>query len=239
MIRLSSNPGWPALCWTPRDGLSISIAFPATQETPTVANPPFDWSNLFNASELAMNDFRSTDPQWTPPVAFDQRAAWDGSFPEQPDIPLHIEAAAYRGKPVYFEMFGPWTRRARLGAADQSLRDRLLQLWILAIEVGCLAGGGFLARRNLKLGRGDRKGAFRLAVYVFTVSILSWVLRANHPPSSSPINGVIPVAWATPVVWALYIVAFIWLFYIALEPEVRQRWPHRIVSWSRLLAGRW
>jgi serine/threonine protein kinase len=213
--------------------------FPATQETPTNLSSPFDWSSVFAASELAMNDFQSTEPQWTPPVAFDQRAAWDGTFPEQPNIPLHIEAAAYRGKPVYFEMFGPWTRPARLGAADQSLRDRLLQLWILAIVVGCLAGGGFLARRNLKLGRGDRKGAFRLAVYVFSVSILSWVLRSNHPPSSSPINGVIPVAWATPVVWALYIVSFIWLFYIALEPEVRQRWPHRIVSWSRLLAGRW
>ena len=33
--------------------------------------------------------------------------------------------------------------------------------------------------------------------------------------------------------------AFLWLFYIALEPDLRQRWPHRIISWSRLLAGRW
>src|SRR5262249_47175805 len=27
--------------------------------------------------------------------------------------------------------------------------------------------------------------------------------------------------------------------YLALEPDLRQRWPHRIISWSRLLAGRW
>ncbi|HKV40572.1 MAG TPA: hypothetical protein VJX67_15270, partial [Blastocatellia bacterium] len=32
--------------------------------------------------------------------------------------------------------------------------------------------------------------------------------------------------------------AEVWLAYIALEPYLRQRWPHRIVAWSRLLAGR-
>lgn len=31
--------------------------------------------------------------------------------------------------------------------------------------------------------------------------------------------------------------AFLWLIYIALEPYVRRRTPHRIVSWTRLLAG--
>ena len=29
------------------------------------------------------------------------------------------------------------------------------------------------------------------------------------------------------------------LLYIALEPLVRARWPHSIVTWNRLLAGRW
>jgi serine/threonine-protein kinase len=29
----------------------------------------------------------------------------------------------------------------------------------------------------------------------------------------------------------------LWLLYIALEPYVRRRWPHRIISWTRLLAG--
>jgi serine/threonine-protein kinase len=27
--------------------------------------------------------------------------------------------------------------------------------------------------------------------------------------------------------------------YLALEPELRARWPHSIVTWNRLLAGRW
>jgi len=28
-----------------------------------------------------------------------------------------------------------------------------------------------------------------------------------------------------------------WLFYVALEPHVRRKWPERLISWSRVLAG--
>ncbi len=31
--------------------------------------------------------------------------------------------------------------------------------------------------------------------------------------------------------------SFFWIFYVALEPYVRRRWPATLVSWSRLLAG--
>jgi hypothetical protein len=37
---------------------------------------------------------------------------------------------------------------------------------------------------------------------------------------------------------ALVLVAIMWLWYLALEPYVRRRWPHVLISWSRILAGR-
>jgi len=37
---------------------------------------------------------------------------------------------------------------------------------------------------------------------------------------------------------ALFGTAFVWLSYMALEPYVRRRWPDLLISWSRLLAGR-
>jgi Protein kinase domain len=212
------------------------FSFPPVIDAAPAAS--FDWAALFAAAELDMADFKPAESQWAPPVAYDQRAAWEGVFPEQPQIPLRIEAAAYRGKPVYFEMIGPWTRPARLGGGELSARDRILQFLILTIIIGCGIGGGLLARRNLQLGRGDRRGASRMALYILVVSVLGWVFAANHPPISSPINGIAPMAWVTPIVWSLYTVSFLWLFYIALEPYLRQRWPHRIVSWSRLLVGR-
>jgi serine/threonine-protein kinase len=33
--------------------------------------------------------------------------------------------------------------------------------------------------------------------------------------------------------------AIMWVVYMALEPAVRARWPHSIVTWNRVLAGRW
>ena len=33
--------------------------------------------------------------------------------------------------------------------------------------------------------------------------------------------------------------AIMWVVYLALEPAVRARWPHSIVTWNRVLAGRW
>src|SRR5262245_50707053 len=31
---------------------------------------------------------------------------------------------------------------------------------------------------------------------------------------------------------------FVWILYLGLEPYVRRRWPTMLISWSRLLAGR-
>ena len=37
---------------------------------------------------------------------------------------------------------------------------------------------------------------------------------------------------------AVFLGAFVWLAYIAIEPIVRRRWPELLFSWSRLLSGR-
>src|SRR5260370_25419213 len=38
---------------------------------------------------------------------------------------------------------------------------------------------------------------------------------------------------------ALWTGAQLWLAYIALEPVVRRLWPRTLISWTRVLAGRW
>jgi serine/threonine-protein kinase len=37
---------------------------------------------------------------------------------------------------------------------------------------------------------------------------------------------------------SVFLAGMVWLVYIALEPFLRRRWPDAMVSWSRLLAGR-
>src|SRR4029079_8452306 len=38
-------------------------------------------------------------------------------------------------------------------------------------------------------------------------------------------------------VLVLFVPAFVWLLYVALEPHVRRIWPETMIGWSRLLAG--
>jgi serine/threonine-protein kinase len=103
---------------------------------------------------------------------------------------------------------------------------------LLALFLAILIGAGLLARRNLRLGRGDRRGAFRLAVFVLGLLMLAWAITAHHFPTFLEF-----VLFVQGTSFALFIAAFVWLLYIGLEPYVRRRWPKSIISWSRVLAG--
>ncbi|MEP6995218.1 MAG: hypothetical protein ABI968_11900, partial [Acidobacteriota bacterium] len=90
------------------------------------------------------------------------------------------------------------------------------------------------ARRNLRLGRGDRRGALRVSAFVFVLSMLTWLFSAHHMTELPPEFFAFIVAAGQ----SLFVGAFVWLTYMALEPYVRRRWPDLLISWTRLLSGR-
>lgn len=51
---------------------------------------------------------------------------------------------------------------------------------MVALALAIPIGGLLLARRNLRLGRGDRRGAFRVARFVFASYSVARLLRADH-----------------------------------------------------------
>src|SRR5208283_4055327 len=79
------------------DLLRLQGVPPQIDENPTASSPP-DWTVLFAAAGLEPARFFSVAPRWIPPEAFDARAAWEGTRAEQPDLKLHVTAAAFRGK---------------------------------------------------------------------------------------------------------------------------------------------
>jgi hypothetical protein len=90
-----------------------------------------------------------------------------------------------------------------------------------------------MARRNLRLGRGDRRGAIRIATFLFSGIVLSWIFSAHHVPTQD--EGWMFLNFLAS---AVFLSTFAWLAYIAIEPIVRRRWPELLFSWSRLLSGR-
>ncbi len=192
-----------------------------------------DWTRLFAEARLDPLAFRPVAPRWTPLFHTDARAAWEGAWPEQADLPLRIEAAAYRGRPVWFEAIAPWTKPERMEPYAWP-KDRVVrQLTFVGLSVVLMGAASFMARRNIVLGRGDRKGAFRVALLLFALGLLSWALGAHHVADSGAQMGLL--ARGTGLV--LLEAALVWLFYLAVEPYARRLRPWTLVSWTRALGG--
>jgi serine/threonine-protein kinase len=203
---------------------------PQKEENPPPARAS-DWTPLFFAAGLDLAQFHAVEPMWNSLASSDTRAAWEGVWPGS-GRPLHIEAAAHRGKPVFFSLTGPWTKLGRMGQADQSSANKAGQIigWSIALLI--LAGGLFLAYRNYTRGRADREGALRLASLIFVLELLICVFRSHFVPTLDLV-GLIILANST----ALFMAALLWILYIALEPYVRRNWPQTIISWTRFLNG--
>jgi Protein kinase domain len=196
--------------------------------------PTTDWAAFFSEAGFDLSKWTPVEHQWNPPYYADTAAAWQGSLPYAPEIPVRIEAAAYRGKPVHFEIIGPWTRPEREAPFVRQPGETIVNA-IFAMMLMTLIGGGlFFARRNLRLGRGDRRGATRLAVFLLILLTVSWVLGEHHVATFWEVGLFIMYLSFT-----LFLVVLFWILYIALEPFVRRRWPQILVTWTRLLSGDW
>ena len=208
------------------------VGVPADKDD-TDATRSFDWSAALAAAGLDAARLRPGKPRWTAPVDSDLKQAWDGAYADQPDVAFHIEAAAYRGKPVWFAVLGPWyqPREPNLPLSGALNPVVWATLFLgLAMMMALVA----MARRNLRLGRGDRKGAVRLAIVTFVGLAIALLVRADH---ATAIFEEVPLLMNV-FVQAAFFGVDIWLIYVAFEPFGRRRWPHLMISWSRLLAGR-
>jgi Protein kinase domain len=224
--------GMTLVLLNPRGRLTKMVAVPPQIEQAESAAPAPDWGPLFAAAGLDPSEWTPAVPSWTPPVYSDTRAAWTGSLAERPEIPMRVETAAYHGKPVYFELVGPWTRPDRVQPEQESFAERAILALIIAVLLAVVVGSAMLARRNLLLGRSDRRGAFRLALFSFAAFGVSWLFGAHHVPDFDEL-----MLFVLFLFWAIGLAFLNWVVYIALEPYVRRRWPATLVSWSRLLVG--
>jgi Protein kinase domain len=191
-----------------------------------------DWPVLFRSAGLDHSLFHPVESQWTPPHAYDTRQAWTGVYPNLPQVPIRIEAATFHNRPVYFEIVSPWSKPASELADTRSMGQKV-GVWILfGVFFGTLLLGALLALRNLRLGRGDRRGAFRVALFIFLARMALWVFGTHHVADTAELLLLI-----TGIQSALFWSCFIGVMYLALEPYLRRHWPERIISWNRLLAG--
>lgn len=212
--------------------LTSFLAIPPQQDSPIKTSPATDWNCLFVAAGLDPSEFRSANSEWTPLAWGDARAAWTGTVPGRPDIPLRVEAASYRGTPIYFDLIYPWTTPERSFAPSPTTRQRIALFIIVGLFIAIVVASLWIVRHNLKRKRGDARGALRLGSFVFATFLAMWVLRAHHVAALDEFD-LILIALS----WGLLATALIVILYLALEPLVRRNAPQTLIAWTRLLSG--
>ena len=199
-------------------------------ELPLQAASEQQWNGVFVAAGLDPGSFERTRPHWSPPQYLDELRAWSRRDHDSALGIDRVEAGLRSGRVAYvrtgtrvdFDENGtPELGGSRLA---QSLNASLV---IVVLVVGVLA-----VRRNLRRGRGDLRGSWRLAGVIFVLGMTSWLASANHARGAGDELELFVLASGV----SLFMAAFVWLLYLTLEPEVRRHWPQRLISWQRLLS---
>jgi hypothetical protein len=191
-----------------------------------------DWRQLFAEADLKSERFKPTLATLPLLVAADVQMAWTGTFAEAPEDTVRVDAAWWRGRPIFFDVRGPWRRGPQLFATASPAQPEtpaVLPALVLLTVVSVLGGAALAARYNLRHGRGDRKGATQIAGLAFITSMFFWALSASHVVALWELHLTVK-ALST----AAFASGLVWFLYLAIEPMVRRNWPDALISWTRL-----
>jgi hypothetical protein len=171
-------------------------------------------------------------------VAADSATAGIVPGPTASDPPITLHASWLNGRVERFWIDAPWgTSRDidALGSSQVSDSDRWFTLTFFTI-IPILAAVLF-AIRNLRAGRGDRRGALKLALFTLCAYLFAHgvMLKVSGMSLGAWIETMIRQA---PIGHSLLHAVIVWFLYMALEPYLRRLWPRVLVSWARLISGR-
>lgn len=230
-------PGMITLCIDTRARLVQFQAVPDSEATGQVAS--INWDAVLKLAELDAPGVLRADPtaKPTPPVFADETRVWFGTYPEQPEMAIRVEAAAYRGRLVFFRISHPdWGDPSldRPAPTPASQREPLLAaiatvVWFLMIA-WCV-----VAVRNVQRGRADVRGGLRVAALAGGLMLIHELLVNAHFSNWQVVLWIV----LSHLAWIVLVACVLFGGYQALEPLVRRRCPHRLISWTRLMDGRW
>ena len=227
-----TEPGMAKVALDPEGRLMSLLVVPGERTEPGAVAAEPDWDRLVRATGVDPKTLTPVPPEWAPAVFADRRAAWTGSWPGKPELTIRIEAATAGGKPVSLRIVEPWTLPAEDPTPQGGFWNRTAQfvgaMWFVLVVIVA----GIVALRNVRRGRGDRRGALRLALYLGAVRML-WFVGAHHV--KSPFEAGLFISHLS---YAMQRVGLAYVFYLAIEPYARRLWPRMLVSWVRVLEGR-
>jgi hypothetical protein len=226
----------------------------------TVALAPDGRLVLFDASNVKSGpaDSGTGPPNWPDWV---RRAGFDAAAiePSQPLLPdsgpfgcanerigfsvrttsttstsLRLEGAARGGCVVYFAVLSEAARARLAFVADPAVRHAFVRALREGVFLILLVASLPVAWRNMRSRGADTTGAMRLAAAIAILRLAADVLATRYVPNLPEGFERVTRALSNALAEGLLVA----IFYIALERHIRRAWPHSLIGWSRLLAGR-
>ncbi len=204
---------------------------PAEKSDPPSGELSTDWNPFWQAAALSPDRLTPIPALWAPDVASDRSFAWKG---EMQGHAFEVHAASRQGKSVFFQVVSPDHASARMAGVWLPGGYRFAIAIFGIVGTAALLFSLYYAYRNLRSGRGDRRGAFRFALVIYVIQFLFRILTSHHLLDVGYewtwLTVTIGLAAGVPLTTTVY--------YLALEPYIRRTWPEMLVSSTRLLSGR-
>jgi serine/threonine-protein kinase len=204
---------------------------------PAAAPQPPNWAEFFEFAGLKQETLSPTAERWVSPVDQDAKQSWSGVISADPPLTVNVRAASHAGKPVFFETALQPRTPAQLPRRQREEATATEHFTAVAGFAGVFLAGlvlaAVVARRNIRLGRGDRAAARKVSLLVLVSFFVAGLLSADHTSNAGGEWGLLVGIAGN----ALYNAGATWLFYIAAEPYVRRRQPELLISWNRVMRG--
>ena len=189
-----------------------------------------DYAAALSETGINPTTLQPTEPRFAPVLPWDDRAAWTGTYPITGE-PVRVEAAGYAGKLVHLAVLPPWEQPDYVAPRRNEWPEIVGGVFQLIIFIG----SGVLIWVNFAQRRGDPRGAIKVALFVGLADLLTWIVASSRVPAPP---GIVMAQFFQAFAFALLLGSLAWSLYMGLEPYIRRRSPYRLVSWSRLLEGR-
>lgn len=161
-------------------------------------------------------------------AAGDERRCWRATVGEDR---LRIDTATLNGIPTYFSV----RASAAPGDADPRIAARQDQIFLVVYLLVPVFALTLLvpAWRHLRRGESDPWGAYRVAVFSFVSTFVSFLLLTEH--AVTPAIEALHVLVGTLGPWLRALA--VWVLYMGIEPWMQRYWPAAMVTWSRLVGS--
>lgn len=191
-----------------------------------------DWKSFILASGRDPQTLAPADSSFARISGTDETIAYFSPAAGESIPSARIEVAGTNNRPFYFGVFKDSTTPRTASFMSSAARWRSVKTIRNLVFLVLVAASLPAAWRNRRSG-GDVVGAIRVAGFIFIVRLVGALISIRHLGGGADAIDALARTLAS----ALAEAAIVLLFYLALERQVRRRWPRTLGSWSRLLTG--